>query len=509
MSVLSLSPDVVWIIVNYKLTHSSALFPIYTKSDQHKRLLELLCFSATCRVARALTYQDVRFKGLMISLAPGKEVRGGVFASMAHSYARIGRKPLKAPEAWREDRAVVLAAVKSANSFALQISSCFLNDKEVVLAAIEHEPPSMLSMHSAPNIYTLIPEELRLDHDVARAALRKIDMLLTVDKPESFPAAIRDSKDLMLELLSGQGPTARECGGTLPLTFASDRLRADRDVVLAAVTQKMNARNPNLQHASEALRDDRDIVEAAIGATGGGFNSLQFASARLRDDRDLALLAIQSYTRKHSGCGLDTGFRSLSMRLRSDRSLFMEALAKSEDRHCPHLLSSAGSALQEDRQTVLAVVTRNALGIQVASEAFCADRDLIFVAVRQEGYALSCASDALQADRDVVLSAVSNVGTAIQFAAEDLLDDYDIALAACTNEGAALEFVSRRLRNNRSIRAAARAERAALIAKVGGIENLCDIYGAQDPDRDYDREMRAQQFNLRPDPYGEDEYDYY
>lgn len=504
----SLSPDVVWIIIGYVVSPDDR--PIRKKTKKYERLLSLVRFSSTCRVARALTYQDARFKALMICVAPGKDVRGGVFAAIADSNNQMGRLVLEAPAAWREDRAVVLAAVKFANNFVLQSDPHFLNDKEIVIAAIEHEPPSLLGLYSAPKVYNLISEELRLDHDVARAAFGQIHGFGlgtwggdgTDAGPDMFPDQIRDCKELILDLMSN-GP--HKLGAALPLRFASERLRADRDVVLAAVTQRMNALYPNLEHASEALRDDRDLVEACMRATGGGFVCLQFASARLRDNRELVSLAIESYERKWCACGLDTGFSSLSMRLRSDRSVFMEALAKSDDQDCPRLLAAAGRTLQDDRQTVLAVVTRDAFGIQVASEALRADRDLILVAVRQDGYALSCASDALQADRDVVLPAVSNVGTALQYAAEELLDDYDLALAACTNEGAALEFVSRRLRNNRSIRAAARAERAALIAKCGGIENLCHF--APGDVRDYDREMRAQQFNLRPDPYGEDEYD--
>ena len=59
--------------------------------------------------------------------------------------------------------------------------------------------------------------------------------------------------------------------------------------------------------------------------------------------------------------------------------------------------------------------------------------------------------------------------------------------------------ISRRLRDDRSIRAAARAERAALIASVGGVDKLDYFWARQDKTRQQrDRESRAANFDRRP-----------
>ena len=103
----------------------------------------------------------------------------------------------------------------------------------------------------------------------------------------------------------------------------------------------------------------------------------------------------------------------------------------------------------------------------------------------------------------MVLRAVRQTGSALEFASDALRDDYDVCFAACTNEGAALEWVSRRLRDDRSIRAAARAERAALIASVGGVDKLDSFWGRQDKTRQQRaRESRAANFDRRPRPHG-------
>ena len=67
------------------------------------------------------------------------------------------------------------------------------------------------------------------------------------------------------------------------------------------------------------------------------------------------------------------------------------------------------------------------------------------------------------------------------------------------DKGVSLELWHRRLRDDRSIRAAARAERAALIASVGGIDNLDSFWGRRDKTRQQrDRESRAANFGRRP-----------
>lgn len=511
MRLSSMSPDVAWSVFSYVLAPGDGPMIInFPGSDASKfdRLQSLVRFSSTCRVARTLIYGDTRFKGLMLCVAPGRETRGVIHRWLQEVVERGegGMAYAKAPDAWREDRAVVLAAVRLDGDTLHTVDSRFLEDKEIVVAAIEHERSTILAgISNNQMIYAELSEELRLDHDVARAALGNIqtlDAYLSHRKPEIFPAQIRDSKEVMLDAMSE----------TLPLNYASERLRGDRDVVLAAVSQERNNIYPNLQHAPDALRDDRRIVEAAMRGTGGGFLSLQYASARLRDDRALASEAIQSYVVKHAH-GLEMGFDKMSTRLKSDRALFMEALAKYDDLQNPpsfasHFLHAADVSLRDDKELVLEVVRRDACGIEIASERLRDDRDVVLLAVCSSGDLLEFASEALRADRDVVLAAVQNVGYSLTFAAEELQDDFDIALAACTNEGAALELVSPRLRNDRSIRAAARAERAALLARCGGIDNLCNMGVHKHPDRDYQREMRASDYNVRPpaDPYAYGDY---
>jgi ribosomal protein S12 methylthiotransferase accessory factor YcaO len=68
------------------------------------------------------------------------------------------------------------------------------------------------------------------------------------------------------------------------LGFASARLRADYDVVMAAVQQYGMA----LYHASGALRSNREIAMAAVTENP---SALEFASERLRTDQGFIVAA--------------------------------------------------------------------------------------------------------------------------------------------------------------------------------------------------------------------------
>lgn len=77
---------------------------------------------------------------------------------------------------------------------------------------------------------------------------------------------------------------------------ASAELRADREIVLAAIneTSDVKERLPNhgsmLEHVSEELKADREIVRAAVRQD---FRALQHASADLRKDAEIVKLAAE------------------------------------------------------------------------------------------------------------------------------------------------------------------------------------------------------------------------
>ena len=70
------------------------------------------------------------------------------------------------------------------------------------------------------------------------------------------------------------------------LRFASEKLRGDREFMLAAVKQSGYA----LQHASDELRGDAEVVLAAVRQDG---YALVCASQQLKGDREVVLAAVR------------------------------------------------------------------------------------------------------------------------------------------------------------------------------------------------------------------------
>ena len=105
---------------------------------------------------------------------------------------------------------------------------------------------------------------------------------------------------------------------TIGLVYAGDDLLADRDVVLAAVTQN----GLTLYHAREELKDiylgshfmlasgDKEVVLAAVKQNG---LALEYASKELQNDRDVVLAAV-----RQDGRALEYASDELKSELKSE-----------------------------------------------------------------------------------------------------------------------------------------------------------------------------------------------
>ena len=99
------------------------------------------------------------------------------------------------------------------------------------------------------------------------------------------------------------------------LEFASDEIKADREVVATAVAAHGHA----LRCAAAELRADRDVVGAAVARNGG---ALQYASAAVRGDHTVVLAAV-----RQDGEALAYA----SAALRDDREVVQAAVAQDAD----------------------------------------------------------------------------------------------------------------------------------------------------------------------------------
>lgn len=121
------------------------------------------------------------------------------------------------------------------------------------------------------SLFAVIPDELRRDKRLALLAIRNC--------PYALAYCAEELKDDEAVVKAALQPDSEDI-----LLYASDRLKADYDIVYRAV--KVDALN--LQYASEELRDNLEIVTRAIKTYGG---VLDDASERLRNDPELIKIA--------------------------------------------------------------------------------------------------------------------------------------------------------------------------------------------------------------------------
>jgi histidinol phosphatase-like PHP family hydrolase len=311
-----------------------------------------------------------------------------------------------ASDALKNDRDVVLEAVNQNYSALEYASDALKNDREMVLKAVKQNG---LALEYAS-------DTLKNDRDIVLVAVNQNGRALNYASD-----ALKNERDIVLEAVKKNG---------WALEYAGDALKNDREIVLEAVKQNGWA----LQHASNPLKNDREIVLEAVKQNGW---ALQHASNPLKNDREIVLEAV-----KNNGLALDFA----SNALQNDREIVLEAVKKGGGS-----LECASDALKNDREIVFAAVREYDLALEYASDALKNDREIVLEAVKQNGWALQHASDALKNDREIVLEAVRKGGDSLEYASDALKNDREIVLEAVKQNGLALEYASDALKNDREI----------------------------------------------------------
>mmetsp|Transcript_66821 Transcript_66821/g.159914 ORF Transcript_66821/g.159914 Transcript_66821/m.159914 type:complete len:274 (-) Transcript_66821:73-894(-) len=166
---------------------------------------------------------------------------------------------------------------------------------------------------------------------------------------------LRQEKKVLLEAME----SAADDGGLL-LANACDALRADQEVVLAAVA--CSSGGDALEYAADRLKSDKDFVLSAIQRK---WSCLEHAAADLRSDPDVVLAALQQHA---------SALQLASQSLRSDKEFILETLR----RHGPSLLQYASQELKSDGELITAAVRQcGAVALAFASEEFKANAALM------------------------------------------------------------------------------------------------------------------------------------
>jgi hypothetical protein len=264
-----------------------------------------------------------------------------------------------------------------------------------------------------------------------------------------------DDLGVVLERVSGAG---------WELALASDRLRANPEVVCAAIKNAGGA----VRYASPELRGDRSIVLAAMKNLDAwprsgrrellpgivplnNSNVLKCVPPVLRADRAVVLTAVAN---------VGGALKHAPPELRADRAVVLTAVA-----NAGNALEHASPELRADCKVVLAAVTRTGNALKHASEGPRGSRAVVLAAVSANGCALKYASEELRGDLKVALVAAHNSlnADALKHASEELRGNREAMLAAVRINGGALKHASEELRGDRGVVLAAVAQSGAAL----------------------------------------------
>ena len=171
------------------------------------------------------------------------------------------------------------------------------------------------------------------------------------------------------------------------LKSASAELRADRDVILAAVKSNGTA----LMCASAELQKDPEIVTAAIASN---FHALDYAAPELKNNKQFLLSVLP----------LSGSLRYVPDELKGDKDLFRAALSKPS--FTMELADHASPDLLADKEFMLEMIRSSHWGaIFYVAPALRNDQEVAVEAVRQNKDALRALSPEMQSNPAVLAAA--------------------------------------------------------------------------------------------------------
>ncbi len=263
------------------------------------------------------------------------------------------------------------------------------------------------------------------------------------------------------------------------LRYASDLLKSDRELVLAAVTSlyadTSTHRGQVITYADKSLQSDREIIISAVSAFG---NTLHYIAPSfkkdkaiikaailhnpwaalpldptLQNDKDLAFLAIQK----------DRDIiHAFSPVVRKNQQLIASVFPEYKGKNYhqfvlaqlktnPHIYTQLSKELKKDKSIGLATIRSNSFMFSSLAESLKDNKEVALAAVKQSGFELNNVSGRLKKDRDIVLAAIQQTSLANDYVDPHFRDDREVVHTMIKQSSSALKFASPRLRKDREL----------------------------------------------------------
>jgi hypothetical protein len=378
----------------------------------------------------------------------------------------------KTRENLKQDRELVLMAVRSSGQVLQYVTTEFQRDMEIklyaccdldsddvkellsdpdIVGANRHLVRNIIKQNGALLMYADI--ELQLDKELVLVAASNSDYLEDAsdrwqDDFEVMCAYIKNDCENAIEYMSDNLLNNREvmrlihkCDSSFfmlsefsllrhdldlfleirELTYFSEAIRNNKRLAILAVKKS----GSQLSHCCKELQNDEDVVYAAVSQVGF---ALQYASRGMQSNIDIVIRALDRYS---------SPIYSVSNELKKNLLFIQYITAKA-------LTKQRDIKLDQD---VVVVAAEHGVSLCDVSNEFRSNRDIVMQAVIRNGYELQYASSELRNTRAVVAAAVRQNGESIIYASETLREDYDFALLAVKTDGLCIQYMSQELQS--------------------------------------------------------------
>jgi hypothetical protein len=152
-------------------------------------------------------------------------------------------------------------------------------------------------------------------------------------------------------------------------------------------------------------------------------HALQHTSTKLRADKDVVLAAVNKNKSPIDYCFYREDLSPVFFDINDDNANLMTPVAQSNIRRTQYtqsVLSFALGNLEADRDIVLAAVKQNDYAMFYGATVLRADKEIILASVKKKPSTLQFASPELRADREIVLAAIEKDFQTLRLASEDL-----------------------------------------------------------------------------------------
>ena len=291
----------------------------------------------------------------------------------------------KLPECLRDNRGIVLAAIRKDGYALSNASENLQRDDELIRIAVI-TCGTMLENGS---------DILKNDKDLVITAVRNDGYAL-----QYASTTLQNDQDVVLAAVNNYGGALR---------YASDSLKNNRDVVIMAINSNADA----LCYASPTIRNDKDFVKYAIICDRHNGVAFEGASETLRDNEELVLMAINKSPHM---------LGSTSDRLTRNREIVKTAVSK-----CSTLFMYASDDLKEDKEFALFAISCPRVCNLYECKHDCIDR---------YHPAICYLSDTLINDIDILFSVVNISGHDLQYIPQQIIiSNYKLVVYAINTSG--------------------------------------------------------------------------